>query len=64
MSNKKMLAKIFAFGLGRSTQLYLDSTAFLQKLHLASLLVAPSLQTIQFLFTKERNIFHGTGMDG
>jgi hypothetical protein len=34
----------------RYLQLYHDSIALLQKLHLASLLVAPGLQTIQFLF--------------
>jgi hypothetical protein len=36
----------------RSSQSHHDSTALFQKLHLASLLIAPSLRTIQFLFFK------------
>jgi hypothetical protein len=34
----------------RSLQRYHDSTSLLLKMHLASLLVAPGLRTIQFLY--------------
>jgi uncharacterized membrane protein YphA (DoxX/SURF4 family) len=37
----------------RSSQLYHDSTYLLLKLHLASLLVASGLRTIQLLFVKQ-----------